>query len=151
MSLVMTWLNYSPQQSWACLLCKWAKEEVDQASDFPDMIKRSRLLPPPALLFFEKESYQSFSMKARVRRESYTHLSEGLRVEGLWDKETDEPVPEWGPRGILEQARGRNLLFLRARLHLPWTYLRACELGENACDGRAGGGWGCAGLRELFF
>lgn len=74
MSLVMSWLNYSPQQSRACLLCKWVKEEVAQASDFPDMIKRSRLLPPPALLFSEKESYQSFSMKARVRRD-LTHMS----------------------------------------------------------------------------
>lgn len=74
MSLVMTWLNYSPQQSRACLLCKWAKEEVDQASDFPDMIKRSRLCPPPALLIFGEESYQSFSVKARVRR-GLTHIS----------------------------------------------------------------------------
>lgn len=49
MSLVMTWLNYSPQQNWACLLCKWAEEEVDQASDFPGMIKRSRRsLPAPS-------------------------------------------------------------------------------------------------------
>lgn len=51
MSLVMTWLNYSPQQSQACLLCKCAKEEVDQASDFPVMIKRLRPSPSPALLF----------------------------------------------------------------------------------------------------
>lgn len=69
----------------------------------------------------------------------------------MWDKEMDEPVLEWGPRGILEQARGRNLIFLRARLHLPWTFLRACEQRENACDGLAGGGWGCEGLGELSF
>lgn len=51
MSLVMRWLNYSSLLSRACLLCKWAEEEADQASNFTVTIKRLRHFPSPSVLF----------------------------------------------------------------------------------------------------
>lgn len=81
MSLVMTWLNYSPQQSQACLLRKCAEEEVDRASDFPAMIKRLRRSPSPKPLSLLKKNHAT--EKDRVRKYLHTHLPEVVEAGGI--------------------------------------------------------------------
>lgn len=82
MSLVMTWLNYSPQQSQACLLCKCAEEELDQAPGF--MIKRLRCSPSPnPFVLFEKESHRREGQSQKI---SYTHLLEVAEARGVLEQ-----------------------------------------------------------------